>query len=57
MVAELFQDADGFQGLAAFAAEEGFDIGRLNEVVVEIELEGRQVAEYDMFVLDWQVFG
>ena len=40
VIAELLQHPDGFEGLRALAAEEGFDVGRLNKVVVEVHLEG-----------------
>lgn len=57
VVAQFFEHADCFEGLGAFAAEEELDVGGLDEVVVEVFLEGGQVAEDDVFVFDGEVFG
>ncbi len=57
MVAKFLEHANGFEGLAAFAAEEGFDIGAADEMVVKVELEGGEVAEDDVLVFSGEVFG
>ena len=57
VVAEFFKHADCFEGLGAFAAEEELDVGGLDEEVVEVFLEGGEVAEHDVFVFDGEVFG
>ena len=52
MVAEFLEDVDGFERLRPGSSEEFLDLGRLDEVLVEFELEGGEVAEDDGFVLD-----
>ena len=57
VVAELFKHADCFEGLAALATEERFDVRALDKVVVEIHLEGGEVAKDDVFVFNGEVLG
>ncbi len=57
MVAELLENPDGLERLGSLASEQGLDIRRCEEVVVQIKLERGQVAEHNMLVLDREVFG
>ena len=56
MIAEFLEHANGFEGLRAFATEQGLDVRGLDEEVVKVFLEGGQVAEDDVLVLNGEVF-
>ena len=57
MIAELFKHANGFERLAAFSAQQAFDVRAVDEVVVQVQLERRKIAEHNVFILPRQVFG
>lgn len=52
MVAELLEDVDGFERLRSSSSEKFLDLGRFDEVLVELALEGSELAEDDGFVFD-----
>lgn len=52
VVAEFLEHPDGLERLRAFAPEQRLDVWTIDEEVVEVHLEGGQIAEDDVLVFD-----
>lgn len=52
VVAELSEESDGFERLRIFPTQNRFPCVRVDEEVVQVELEGSESTEDDVLVLD-----
>ena len=57
MIAELLQHPDRFQRLTSFPPQQALDIRTVDEILVDVHLKPREVAEDHMFVFHREILG